>query len=465
MWRGRSPYRFFGANLWYLANLGAPKSGDKARLDRELDRLSRVGVTNVRLMAGTEGPDELKPSSPRTSCLNWCDETKGHCNFAKHASRCSCAGCPFCSAQRESLGEARLTELCPDVDARGGQSAHMVPSMQPGPGENNEDVLRGLDYALHALSKRKMTAVLCLNNMWQWSGGFAAYVEWATGEPRPFMSVGAQDKDWQAHQAFAIQFYELPEAKRLWLAYVRAIVLRPNAANGGRLYRDDPTILAWQLANEPRALTKGDAYRAWISEAAAFIKSLDCNHMLTIGSEGPTPWPTYVNNDLRKDHAIPQVDYVTIHVWPQNWNWFSPTASPGDGKDLEHAWKQSVAYMEAAVATASSLAKPLVVEEFGLARDNGIGAGSATNQRDAFCTKMCTYLAGRSETVSGLNFWAWAGEGRPRDAGEKGIWARGDPWTGDPPHEPQGWYSVYDVDDASHRVFTECARLLQSSQT
>ena len=107
------------------------------------------------------------------------------------------------------------------------------------------------------------------------------------------------------------------------------------------------------------------------------------------------------------------------------------------------------------------------MEEFGLARDNGIGAGSATNQRDAFCTKMCTYLAGRSETVSGLNFWAWAGEGRPRDAaaGEKVIWARGDPWTGDPPHEPQGWYSVYDVDDASHRVFTECARLLQSSQT
>ena len=293
MRRGHGTYRFFGANVWYLPNLGAPKTGDKARLDRELDQLARLGVTNVRIMAATEGPDELPPSKPNVdSCLDWCDEHKGHCNIAKHASQgrkpsCECVGCPFCSAQRASLGEARLAELCPDSRTASGQgqSAHMVPSMQPGPGEVNEDVLRGMDYALHALSKRKMTAVLCLNNMWQWSGGFAAYVEWATGEQRPFMSVGAKDVDWQAHQNFAIRFYELPEAQRLWRAYVRAIVLRPNSANGGRLYRDDPTILAWQLANEPRALSKRGAYRAWVAESAGFLKGLDCNHMVTVGSE------------------------------------------------------------------------------------------------------------------------------------------------------------------------------------
>jgi len=296
MRRGHSTYRFFGANMWYLPNLGAPKTGDKARLDRELDQLARLGVTNVRIMAATEGPDELPPSRPNVdSCLDWCDERKGHCNIAKHASQgrrpsCECVGCPFCSAQRASLGEARLAELCPDSRTGQGQSAHMVPSMQPTPGEFNEDVLRGMDYALHALSKRKMTAVLCLNNMWQWSGGFAAYVEWATGEQRPFMSVGAEDADWQRHQNFAIRFYELPEAQRLWRAYVRAIVLRPNSANGGRLYRDDPTILAWQLANEPRALSKRGAYRAWVSDAAGFLKGLDCNHMVTVGSEELSPY-------------------------------------------------------------------------------------------------------------------------------------------------------------------------------
>ena len=40
--------------------------------------------------------------------------------------------------------------------------------------------------------------------------------------------------------------------------------------------------------------------------------------------------------------------------------------------------------------------------------------------------------------------WAWGGEGRPRSPG--GYWAAGDDVIGDPPHEPQGWYSVFDAD-------------------
>ena len=108
---------------------------------------------------------------------------------------------------------------------------------------------------------------------------------------------------------------------------------------------------------------------------------------------------------------------MTIHVWPQNWGWFDPAASKGSAKDLEHAWKASVAYIDAAVAVAASLAKPLVVEEFGLARDNGRSTGGSTSQRDAFYTKMCSYLAAKPGTVAGLNFWAWAGEGRPREPG------------------------------------------------
>ena len=46
---------------------------------------------------------------------------------------------------------------------------------------------------------------------------------------------------------------------------------------------------------------------------------------------------------------------------------------------------------------------------------------------------MCSYLAAKPGTVAGLNFWAWAGEGRPRDtAAERVIWASGDAWTGVP---------------------------------
>jgi mannan endo-1,4-beta-mannosidase len=53
--RNGRPYRYTGANAWYLAWLGSDtKYGDRARLARELDRLQAIGVGNVRLLAGAE---------------------------------------------------------------------------------------------------------------------------------------------------------------------------------------------------------------------------------------------------------------------------------------------------------------------------------------------------------------------------------------------------------------------------
>ena len=37
---------------------------------------------------------------------------------------------------------------------------------------------------------------------------------------------------------------------------------------------------------------------------------------------------------------------------------------------------------------------------------------------------------------------------------------RGDAWIGDPPHEPQGWYSVYEADAATIAALAECARVM-----
>lgn len=240
LWRGNRVYRFVGANLFFAANLAAASTGDRARFDRELDRLATVGVRNVRIMAASEGGV--------------------------------------------------------------GRSAHMVPPIQPVAGQFNDDILEGLDYALAAMGQRGMTAVLTLSNMWQWSGGFASYVHWATMEPAPEMGPGAADGDWQAHQAFATRFYELTAAQSLWRAYIRMLVLRVNSHTGLR-YRDDSTIMAWQLANEPRALAKGAAYRRWVADSAAFIRDLDPHHLISLGSEGETPWPGYVGNRLVADHA------------------------------------------------------------------------------------------------------------------------------------------------------------------
>ena len=255
--RGGRPYRYVGANLWTAMSLGAAASGDRARLRRELDRLLELGISNVRIMAGSEGADDV-------------------------------------------LGR-------------------VSPTMQRSPGEYNMDVVEGLDYALAEIGARGMSAVLCLNDMWQWSGGFAQYVQWSTGATPPTMPPGAaKDTDWQAHQEFACTFYSDATATRFFEQHLAFLLGRTNSVNGRR-YVDDPALMAWELANEPRGLSDASGYRSWIRSATAFIKARDCAHLVTIGSEGETPWPSYVHNEPVRDHG--PVDYMTIHIWPQNWGW------------------------------------------------------------------------------------------------------------------------------------------------
>lgn len=81
------------------------------------------------------------------------------------------------------------------------------------------------------------------------------------------------------------------------------------------LLRDDPTVMSYQLANEPRAMRAVEAYRRWVVQTAGLIRRLSPNHLVTIGSEGRTPFPfSYVGIDPAADHAPADIDYMTIHV-------------------------------------------------------------------------------------------------------------------------------------------------------
>lgn len=54
-----------------------------------------------------------------------------------------------------------------------------------------------------------------------------------------------------------------------------------------------------------------------------------------------------------------------------------------------------------------------------------------------------------------LNFWAYGGEGRPREPFAN--WTHTDDFIGDPPHEPQGWYSVYNNDSTTINIIKKYA--------
>lgn len=193
-----------------------------------------------------------------------------------------------------------------------------------------------------------MLAVLYLNNSWEWSGGYGQYLQWAGYGKAPAPAVDG----YAAYMDFASQFVHSDSARTLYARYVKDVITRTNRYTQKR-YVDDPTIMSWQIGNEPRAFSqeaKPD-FADWMSEAAALIKSLDPNHLVSTGSEGM--WGCEMDMDLfEKIHADIHVDYMNIHIWPYNWGW-----APQDSlqENLGKAVQNSKAYIEAHLKIAKSI--------------------------------------------------------------------------------------------------------------
>jgi mannan endo-1,4-beta-mannosidase len=158
-----------------------------------------------------------------------------------------------------------------------------------------------------------------------------------------------------------------------------------------------------------------------------------------------------------EDHRSPAVDFVTCHLWAQNWGWVDAACGT---KEFERALQLARDYVERHAAMAARLAKPILLEEFGFPRDAGsFDPAAPTTFRDRYFEAMYALVASLAlETpMLGIFPWAWSGSSRPRRPG--GAWRPGDPLTGDPPHEPQGWYGIYESDSTIEVIRDGCAAL------
>jgi mannan endo-1,4-beta-mannosidase len=396
------PYYYIGANYWYGGLLGLEKDKRKGadRLRRELDFLKANGVTNLRLLAGAEGSGMIN-------------------------------------------GVIRVG-----------------PPLQPRQGEFNEGVLDGLDLVLSEMGKRKMNAVLFLSNNWEWSGGFQQYLTWNGLVPE---ALRTRKLTWDEQRDIVSMFYSCEPCKESYSRQVNLLLGRTNKYNGKK-YTEDPAIMAWELANEPRPMrpTAADAYRRWISEVAAAIKAKDKNHLVTTGHEG-----FMGTEDLKlyeEIHADRNIDYLTIHIWPKNWGWFKVDEMK---EGFPNVVEKTLSYIDQHLPVAVRLNKPLVIEEFGLPRDvHSFDANSDTSLRDAFYGKIFSILEKQPGTggyIGGANFWAFAGTARPVKG--QTFWKEGDAYMGDPPMEEQGLNSVFDGDKSTWKIIKAYSESLQKNQS
>lgn len=381
----KKAYTFIGANYWQGMNLGAPSSGDRERLIRELDELQALGTKNLRVIAASEGDMDMK------YCIH--------------------------------------------------------PALQTNPGIYNEDLWKGLDFLLSEMGKRDMKAIMVLGNFWTWSGGFPQYLKWAKAGSIPF----PQDEgtSWKDFTDYSQQFYANELAQTMMNKHIEKIINRKNSITKKR-YKKDATIMAWQLANEPRGYEVPEGFLKWTRNTSAYIKSLDKYHLVCLGTEGNTS-TKISGTDVYRDNNNEHIDYITMHIWPQNWGWFNP--KQGEEK-FQEAIEKTNNYWKEHVEAAKTLNKPIVLEEFGIARDeSSYNPDAPTQWRDKFYNHLFGKVLNSIQNdgvVKGLNFWTYSGEAKPKRPGE--YWKKGDIFLGDPPHELQGWYGVYNTDKTTLEI-------------
>ncbi|GMH38711.1 hypothetical protein BSKO_06595 [Bryopsis sp. KO-2023] len=244
-------------------------------------------------------------------------------------------------------------------------------------GKYDETVFQALDYALDAAGKRDMKLLLALEDYWL---SIDRYLEWSEG-------AGSRN-----------DFYTEWDIRQMYKEHIKTIVNRKNSINGV-LYREDPTILAWNLMNEPRCTGCGWAISAWVEEMSLYMKAIDPNHMVTIGEEGfysstcervwlnpgagirrtgigSSPWALQEGQDFLANHQSENIDFATVHAWPDNWISFADYSPWHSNENFDYkydgdVWKEKLEYMElwigAHLEDAKKLGKPVIVEEFGKA--------------------------------------------------------------------------------------------------
>jgi len=126
---------------------------------------------------------------------------------------------------------------------------------------------------------------------------------------------------------------------------VSFVLKRVNSITGVE-YRNDPAIFAWELMNEPDAWPQWRLGR-WLSDMAAYVKSIDRNHMVGSGQAN-------VSNNL-SDIAISELDFAEWHGYPV---YYKLTPSQFNTKISDFC------------GLASEYRKPVLLEEFGYARSN-----------------------------------------------------------------------------------------------
>lgn len=234
-----------------------------------------------------------------------------------------------------------------------------------------------LDRALYELGLRGMRAILVLSDQFNYGPDIGVYCEWSNT-----LYGTAYNTD------PGYDFYTDTHTKQWYKDYISQFVNRVNTISGVQ-YKNDPAIFAWELINEARysagvdtnANTANSAriqtLSAWQAEMTAYIKSIDTNHLVSVGDTGG--FYDAVANDHQHTGSAggrdyinqpndPNTDFYDFHIYPYSSYPTNTLAkygiwATGGSTASENGF---IAQIDEYVAVAKAHNKPVVWSEMGI---------------------------------------------------------------------------------------------------
>ncbi|CAI8583629.1 unnamed protein product [Vicia faba] len=270
-------------------------------------------------------------------------------------------------------------------------------ALQKSPSVYDEEVFKALDFVVSEAKKYKIRLILSLANNWEAFGGKAQYVEWGND-----LGLNLTSDD---------DFFSHPTLRSYYKAHVKTVLNRVNTFTN-ITYKEDPTIFAWELMNEPRCNSDptGDKLQDWIQEMAFHVKKIDPKHLVEIGLEGfygpstpqrlqfnPNTYAQQVGTDFIRNHQVLGVDFASVHMYADSW--VSPQIS-----DTHLSFVKS--WMEAHIEDAEKyLGMPVIFSEFGVSsKDPGY---NSTYRDTLISTVYSSILNSTKKGGSGAGSLLW----------------------------------------------------------
>jgi mannan endo-1,4-beta-mannosidase len=215
-----------------------------------------------------------------------------------------------------------------------------------------------LDRVLDAARRRGLRVVVVLANRWGDYGGAPQYLGWA--------GVRGAGGELLRGDAALTRFFEEETAQALYRAHVARVVTRVSTVSGAA-YRDDPTVMSWELINESDiAARRRDVLLRWTQDTARFLRARDPSHLIAAGHIGYTQQSQ--RETWRALQALPEVDYADAHAYPTTLRGVRAPADLDDFVDDHAQLARNV------------LRKPFVWGEFGFSTNERVHRGAARAQ-------------------------------------------------------------------------------------